>query len=226
MTTPSRGRPSAFDRDLVLLAAARLFWRHGFSGTSTRALTDATGLSTSSLYAAFGSKAGLFEETVRTYTAPYRDIYTRAVGLDSIAAVIESILTDSVLEFTAPSETHPGCFVSSAVTNDSADTLDAAQYISELHRGNERTLLARIERAIEAGELPVETSANTIVGVVQAIWHGLSVQSRNAVPRHALISTAKMAASSIVEYCRTDSRAKAWRKTASQVRQTQRGGPE
>ncbi|OZF41014.1 TetR family transcriptional regulator [Rhodococcus sp. 14-2483-1-1] len=209
MATPSRGRPSAFDRDLVLLAAARLFWRHGFSGTSTRALTTATGLSTSSLYAAFGSKAGLFEEAVRTYTVEYRDIYTRAVGLDSIAAVIESILTNSVLEFTAPSDTHPGCFVSSAVTNDSADTLDAAQYISELHRANERTLHARIERAIAEGELPVDTSADAIVGVVQAIWHGLSVQSRNAVPRHALISTAKLAASSIVEHCRTESRAKA-----------------
>ncbi|OZD01202.1 TetR family transcriptional regulator [Rhodococcus sp. 06-235-1A] len=209
MATPTRGRPSAYDRDLVLLAAARLFWRHGFSGTSTRALTTATGLSTSSLYAAFGSKAGLFEETVRTYTAEYRDIYTRAVDLDSIAAVIDAILTDSVVEFTAPSETHPGCFVSSAVTNDSADTMDAAEYVAELHRANESTLLARIERAIAEGELSVDTSASAIAGVVQAIWHGLSVQSRNEVPRHALIATAKLAASSIVDYCKTERLAQA-----------------
>jgi AcrR family transcriptional regulator len=209
MATPTRGRPSAYDRDLVLLAAARLFWRHGFSGTSTRALTTETGLSTSSLYAAFGSKAGLFEETVRTYTAEYRDIYTRAVHFDSIAAVIDAILTESVVEFTAPPETHPGCFVSSAVTNDSADTMDAAEFIAELHRANERTLIARIERAIEEGELPTETSAPAVAAVVQAVWHGLSVQSRNAEQRHVLIATAELAASSIVGYLETGSREKA-----------------
>lgn len=209
MATPTRGRPSAFDRDEVLLAAARLFWRHGFSGTSTRALTTATGLSTSSLYAAFGSKAGLLEEAVRTYTAVYRDIYTRAVGLDSIAAVIDAVLMESVVEFTASPETHPGCFVSSAVTNDSADTMDAAEYIAELHRGNERTLTARIERAIQQGELTTETSASAVAALVQAVWHGLSVQSRNAMPRHALIATANLAASSIVGYLKTGSCEKA-----------------
>ncbi|RAA21994.1 TetR/AcrR family transcriptional regulator, partial [Burkholderia multivorans] len=36
-----RGRPPAFERDQALLEAARLFWRHGYSGTSTRALTSA-----------------------------------------------------------------------------------------------------------------------------------------------------------------------------------------
>ncbi|MHC3472875.1 TetR/AcrR family transcriptional regulator [Streptomyces sp. 7R007] len=72
----------AFDdrTDVLVLDAARLLWRRGHSGTSTRALTAALGLSTSSLYAAFGSKAGLFEESVRTYAERYRDIYRRAVA--------------------------------------------------------------------------------------------------------------------------------------------------
>ena len=150
---PTRGRPRAFDRDRAVLDAARLFWRRGYSGTSTRDLTAALGLSTSSLYAAFGSKAGLFEEAVRTYAERYREIYQQAVAEKDLQTVIERILTDSVHEFTRPSDMHPGCLISSAVMTDSTSTLDTSAYAAELHGSNEQTLLARIERAIQDGEL-------------------------------------------------------------------------
>ncbi|WP_329180242.1 TetR/AcrR family transcriptional regulator [Streptomyces decoyicus] len=90
--------PVAFDRDRAILDAARLFWRRGYSGTSTRDLTAALGLSTSSLYAAFGSKAGLFEEAVRTYAERYREIYRQAVAEKDLRTVIDQILIDSVHE--------------------------------------------------------------------------------------------------------------------------------
>ncbi|MGW7636579.1 TetR/AcrR family transcriptional regulator [Streptomyces decoyicus] len=72
--------------------------RRGYSGTSTRDLTAALGLSTSSLYAAFGSKAGLFEEAVRTYAERYREIYRQAVAEKDLRTVIDQILIDSVHE--------------------------------------------------------------------------------------------------------------------------------
>ncbi|MBE8146005.1 helix-turn-helix transcriptional regulator [Brevibacterium casei] len=70
-----RGRPPEFDREHALLEAARLFWRRGYSGTSTRALTAAIGISSSSLYSAFGGKAGLFAEAVEVYADRYAEIY-------------------------------------------------------------------------------------------------------------------------------------------------------
>src|SRR5690606_20507738 len=148
VTERRRGRPPAFDRDRAVLEAARLFWRRGYSGTSTRALTAALGLSTSSLYAAFGSKAGLFEEAVRTYAERYREIYRQAVAEPDLAAVFERVLVDSAYEFTQPGDTHPGCLVSSAVMTDSPSTLDTTAYVADLHRSNEELLRRRIERAI------------------------------------------------------------------------------
>ncbi|MDN6748212.1 MAG: TetR/AcrR family transcriptional regulator, partial [Brevibacterium sp.] len=68
MDVNTRGRPPEFDREAAVLEAARLFWRRGYSGTSTRDLTSAIGVSTSSLYSAFGSKAGVLEESVSFYT--------------------------------------------------------------------------------------------------------------------------------------------------------------
>ena len=58
----SAGRPRAFDRQRAVDVALDLFWRHGFEGTSTSKLTAAMGISPPSLYAAFGSKDGLFDK--------------------------------------------------------------------------------------------------------------------------------------------------------------------
>ncbi|MEU7168111.1 TetR/AcrR family transcriptional regulator [Streptomyces morookaense] len=193
MTRPTRGRPPAFDRDRVILDAARLFWRHGYSGTSTRALTAALGLSTSSLYAAFGSKAGLFEEAVRTYAERYREIYRRAVAEKDLPTVVERVLIDSVHEFTQPSDVHPGCLLSSTAMTDSTDTLDAGAYYAELHGWNERTLLARIEQAVQDGELTGGTDAAALTGLVQSVVHGLSVQASLGADREDLLVTAQLA---------------------------------
>lgn len=57
-----------YDRDEAVTAAMGVFWLHGFRGTSVAMLCQATGLNPKSLYAAFGSKEGLFEEALRVYT--------------------------------------------------------------------------------------------------------------------------------------------------------------
>lgn len=190
---PTRGRPRAFDRDRAILDAARLFWRRGYSGTSTRDLTAALGLSTSSLYAAFGSKAGLFEEAVRTYAERYREIYRQAVAGKDLRTVIDQILIDSVHEFTRPTDAHPGCLLSSAAMTDSTSTLDTSAYYAELHGWNERTLHARIERAAQDGELVAGTDAAALTGLVQSVVHGLSVRANLGTAREDLLTTAHLA---------------------------------
>ncbi len=193
VTERSRGRPRAFDRDRAVLDAARLFWRRGYSGTSTRALTAALGLSTSSLYAAFGSKAGLFEEAVRTYAERYREIYQQAVAEKDVRTVFERVLVDSVHEFTQPGDTHPGCLISSSVMTDSTSTLDTSAYVAELHSSNERALLVRIEQAVRDEQLAVGTDAAALTGLVQSLWHGLSVRSNGDTSREDLLATARLA---------------------------------
>ncbi|MFD0230838.1 TetR/AcrR family transcriptional regulator [Streptomyces decoyicus] len=192
VSQPTRGRPRAFDRDRAILDAARLFWRRGYSGTSTRDLTAALGLSTSSLYAAFGSKAGLFEEAVRTYAERYREIYRQAVAEKDLRTVIEQILIESVHEFTRPSDAHPGCLLSSAAMTDSTSTLDTSAHYAELHGWNERALLARVEQAARDGELPAGTDAAALTGLVQSLVHGLSVRANLGTSRAALLATAQL----------------------------------
>ncbi len=187
------GRPVTFDRADAILAAARLFWRSGYSGTSTRSLSDALGLSTSSIYAAFGSKAGLFEEAVRTYGERYRAIYRAACGDPVFSDALTRLLRDSVEEFTQPIESHPGCLASSAAVADVPDVMDAGAYLAELQQSNEMLLRGRIERAQVEGEVSRSVDPAVLASLVQAVWHGLSAQSNQGAGRSELLVTADLA---------------------------------
>ena len=63
------GRPRAFDEREVLSRAVELFWQNGFRGTTTRDLEQNLGLSQSSIYNAFGSKAELLHAALDHYEA-------------------------------------------------------------------------------------------------------------------------------------------------------------
>ena len=63
----SRGRPRGFDRDKALDIALARFRAEGFDAVSTADLCAAMGISPPSLYAAFTSKADLFEEALDRY---------------------------------------------------------------------------------------------------------------------------------------------------------------
>jgi AcrR family transcriptional regulator len=61
------GKPQ-YDEAAVIDAALDSFWRHGYAATSISVLTEATGLSRSSLYQRFQDKDGLFQVALATYT--------------------------------------------------------------------------------------------------------------------------------------------------------------
>lgn len=182
-----------FDRDEAVLAAARLFWSRGYSGTTTRALSSALEMSTSSIYAAFGSKAGLFEEAVRTYAERYRTIYIEACTEPDLGDVLSRLLRRSVEEFTQPSARHPGCLISSAAMTDTPDTVDTRTYVSELHESNERALRERLERAHREGQLGNGIAPSTLASLIQTLWHGLSARSNQGLDRGELMEIADAA---------------------------------
>lgn len=193
MTQRPRGRPPAFERDRAVLEAARLFWRYGYSGTSTRALTTALGVSSSSLYAAFGSKGGLFEEAIRVYAGRYHRIYQDAVAEEGPAGVIGHLLTASVREFTQDPAGHPGCLAGSAALADSADTLDAAAYVAALREADENLLRERLEQSAREGALASEAEARRLADLVRTLWHGLSARAVDGAGREELLETVRLA---------------------------------
>lgn len=57
-----------FERENVVRVASQLFWQKGFHATSTRDLQEAVNMCPGSIYSAFGSKEGLYCESLKDYT--------------------------------------------------------------------------------------------------------------------------------------------------------------
>jgi TetR/AcrR family transcriptional repressor for divergent bdcA len=64
-----RGRPRGFALEAAVEAGQHLFHEHGYENVSVAALTEAIGITPPSFYAAFGSKAAFFKESLRLYSA-------------------------------------------------------------------------------------------------------------------------------------------------------------
>ncbi len=64
-------RTPEYDRDQVIGQATAVFWERGYGQTSVCDLVAATGLQPGSLYAAFGSKKGVFLEVLDHYNRQF-----------------------------------------------------------------------------------------------------------------------------------------------------------
>src|SRR3954465_6901479 len=101
----SRGRPRAFDREAALAQATRLFWEKGFEATSITDLTEAMGIGSPSLYAAFGSKEALYAEALNYYQetnealvwAGFRAAPTAREAVKALLMDSAAVLTGSVV---------------------------------------------------------------------------------------------------------------------------------
>ncbi|GHE77618.1 TetR/AcrR family transcriptional regulator [Thalassotalea profundi] len=61
-------KQAKFDRQAVINLATNLYWHKGFHATSMRNLQEEVDMRPGSIYAAFGSKEGLFKEALKNYT--------------------------------------------------------------------------------------------------------------------------------------------------------------
>src|ERR1700756_18181 len=75
MSTPTEagirrpGRPAQFDRDNALAALLWLLWSKGYDAATQEEMLAATGLSSSTLYRSFGTKADILEAVLTRYLA-------------------------------------------------------------------------------------------------------------------------------------------------------------
>src|SRR6266852_3492764 len=103
-----RGRPRAFDIDKALDRALGVFWRKGYEGTTLSDLTEAMGINRPSLYAAFGSKEGLFRKALDRYAEGPAAYVREALNEPTARAVAERLLGGAADLLTDPR--HPrGC---------------------------------------------------------------------------------------------------------------------
>lgn len=169
------GRPWSFDRDAAIETAMLLFWRHGYEGVSVGDLTKAIGVAPPSLYAAFGSKAGLYQQAIARYEETLGCLDLPLIGsAKSLQEAVRRLLEGAVRNVTQR-EHERGCMISSGLVachpEHAALARDAA--------ARREALRGRIVQALSsfAGEDQVQRLARHLAAVMQ----GISIQARDGV---------------------------------------------
>lgn len=186
------GRPRAFDLEQALEQAMQVFWRLGYEGASLAELTRAMGINSPSLYAAFGSKEGLFKAVLDHYDARRQDCMAEVLGAPTARATAERVLYGLVDLVTDPDEP-PGCLFLQGGLSCGSDTQEIPQELARRRAWLEDALRARFVRARETGDLPETADPATLARYLVALCNGIAVQAASGTGRVELRQVATLA---------------------------------
>jgi AcrR family transcriptional regulator len=173
-----RGGPRTFDRAQAVDTAMRLFWRHGYEGVSLNDLTSAIGIAPPSLYAAFGSKAGLYHEALDHYFELPGSVHDIS-GASSLQDAVATLLRRSINAVTAP-ERERGCMISSGMIECASEHAVLALELAK-RRNSMRDMIAEsLTRWFD------QDRAVALARYLVAILQGLSIQARDGASREEL----------------------------------------
>lgn len=191
-----KGRPRIFDLDDAIEKAMILFWSNGYDGTTLQQLTSALGINRPSLYAAFGSKEGLFRLTLDRYRNGPASYVNRAIEKPTARQVMQSLL-NGVVELVTDPERPGGClFVGGSHPIVSGET-DIGREIAERRIAGEADILNRFEIAKDNGELADHADPRLLAKFATTMLWGISVQAANGSTRRELKKLAALAIESI-----------------------------
>ncbi|AZN96508.1 TetR/AcrR family transcriptional regulator [Mesorhizobium sp. M9A.F.Ca.ET.002.03.1.2] len=176
-------RPRLFDEATVLQDAMGAFRRAGFAGASIKDLADATGLTSGSIYNAFGDKEGLYRAAFSHYIdAVIRHRIETYVGeagdLDGLEQLFLSLLR-------APECDEHGCLLTNAAVEFGARPSVASEGLAQGFAVLEAAIRGGIERQIGGGqvELLVVRLLLLYQGILVLIRAGRNVSACQAVIR-------------------------------------------
>lgn len=184
-----RGGPRTFDRDVALQAAMRLFWRHGYEGTSLSDLTKAMGIAPPSLYAAFGSKADLYREALDHYASLPEMQLDPGPGR-TLDEAVRHLLRNAVDRVTDP-EKETGCMVSFGLVEHGP----GADGVAAVAADRRLSMKARLAEVL--GSWLDDLAARRQAAVLMMILGGIAIAARDGASRTDLRAIADDAATMI-----------------------------
>ena len=179
-------RPREFDADVALERAMQAFWAKGFKATSLDDLCEATGLSRSSLYAAFGGKRALLHQSLERYEeqgiARIAAVLARPVP---VRVAIASFIT-GLIESIVAGPGRRGCFIGNCAAELARqDQATAARVRRSLER-IEATFRDALIRAQARGEIAASADIGVMARFLVSGIQGLRLVGKAKPDRAAL----------------------------------------
>jgi AcrR family transcriptional regulator len=179
------GRPRGFDADEALERAMLVFWEHGYEGASLAGLTDAMGISTTSMYATFGNKEELFRKALERYTEGPSAYLAQALEEPTALGVATAILAGTIRTTTRPAHPH-GCLGVQGALATSDPGRRVRDLLTAWRNNGCSSVRERFQRAVDDGDLPAETNPALLARYVTTLAFGIAVQAASGVGRDEL----------------------------------------
>lgn len=185
------GRLKEFDEDTVLGKALELFWEKGYGATSTEDLLAVMQLNRGSLYHAFGSKRGVYEQAVSRYARhSLAELRTHLCEAPDPAAALRGLFRDLVRR-TAPADVGRGCLFGNALAEFSGTNPGLQALSVQMLLGMENVFAEAIALAQQAGSLTTPVQAPALARHLLTLWNGLYL-TRRLHPGQALESAIEL----------------------------------
>jgi TetR/AcrR family transcriptional repressor for divergent bdcA len=187
MNENTRQRRPAFDREQGIAVAQALFHQHGFDAVSLSDLTEAMNIKPPSLYAAYGSKAELFERAMHRYASETALPVGKLLTLDRPPAeALSSLLVAAAKQYGRDS-TLRGCLITEGMRADDPTARAMAEKLSK----------AGIQAIGQYLEQVCPDAAQALTDYLLITLRGLSAAACSGMSRKRLLAVAQIAGKAI-----------------------------
>lgn len=170
------GRPRSFDLDQALDRALLIFWRVGYEGASLNDLTEAMGINPPSLYAAFGSKEGLFRQALDRYMEKRSEFLRQAFARPTAREVAAYLLSGTANLQTVKNRPRGCLLVQGALAcKDAAEPI--RNELAQRRAAGEAALADRFRQAIDAGDLTAAQDPGCLASYIMTVMQGMAVKA-------------------------------------------------
>ena len=193
LDTPSRGRPREFDIDVVLDKAVRVFCERGYHATSIGDLTEATQLTSGSLYKAFKDKRGVYLAALSHYKAS-RDAALRAAlatgrtGFEQVRIALTHYAEASHGE-----RGRLGCLVVTSASELATFDDELARWVAASLRRNEALLAGLLRGGVADGSIPPHVDAAATARLLLCLIQGMRVVGKTGGSRKDMLALVDVA---------------------------------
>jgi len=166
-------RHPQYDRGEALHKAVGLFWEKGYHGSSMKQIEQTLDMRPGSIYAAFGSKDGLFSEALASYAERGgEELAAHMQQFDSVVDGLQAYLR-KIASSCGESNPSKACMVVKTLLETSHTHSSIARQANEVLAAIETTLASLLEQAQARGELSQSVNCGRLARLLQAQIMGL-----------------------------------------------------
>jgi TetR/AcrR family transcriptional repressor of nem operon len=186
-------RPREFDETAALQAAIACFWNRGYEATSVRDLAENMGLSTPSLYNAYGDKHALFVQALEHYLD--RSMRERIERLENALQPKQAVqkFIAEVIDHSVKDQKRRGCFLINSALEVAAHDKKLSGLIADRLAELEAFFERSIRKAQAEGTVPRKRAGKDLARLLLGVVLGVRVLARVRPERSLLESLARPA---------------------------------